>query len=162
MHLIHYPSCKSHYQCRLPLPDSTVHEDIQIFAPSFSSTGYTSSYSLTYRAPLVGLPPEMLERVYMYCTMGRLSLQEVRRLHPTGALLGMEGITDREIAHRAFEDRLIPADTLPHLTFPAGTLPYSRKWKGIHNFRTFPRRESWEMKKKRKTRLLDSGTSQLI
>tara|TARA_R110002050_G_scaffold139864_4_gene264441 strand:- start:4 stop:258 length:255 start_codon:yes stop_codon:yes gene_type:complete len=52
-------------------------------------------------AHLLGLPPEMVERVYMYCTLGRLSIEEVRRLYPAGVLLGMEGLTDREIVHRA-------------------------------------------------------------
>ena len=64
-----------------------------------------ASYSLTYRAPLVGLPPEMMERVCMYCTMGRLSISEVRRLYPTGVLLGAEGITDREITHFAIDEK---------------------------------------------------------
>ena len=60
-----------------------------------------ATYSPTYGAPLVGLPPEMVERVYMYCTLGRLSIEEVRRIYPAGVLLGMEGLTDREIVHRA-------------------------------------------------------------
>lgn len=58
-------------------------------------------YSPAHHTPLVGLPPEMVERVFMYCTEGRLSIQEVRRLYPAGVLLGMQGITDREIAHHA-------------------------------------------------------------
>ena len=64
-----------------------------------------ASYSPIRAAPLVGLPPEMLERVYMYCTIGRLSIQEVRRLYPAGVLLGMGGVTDREIAYDAVEGR---------------------------------------------------------
>ena len=60
-----------------------------------------ASYSPTFRVPLLELPPEMLERVYMYCTIGRLSTQEVRLLYPAGVLLGMDGKTDREIAHHA-------------------------------------------------------------
>ena len=62
-----------------------------------------ASYSPTYMSPLVGLPPEMVERVYMYCTQGRLSIQEVRGLYTVGMLMGMEGLTDREIVHRAVE-----------------------------------------------------------
>ena len=60
-----------------------------------------ATYSPTNGTPLVGLPPEMVERVYMYCTSGRLSIEEVRRLYPAAVLLGMEGVTDREIVHRA-------------------------------------------------------------
>lgn len=65
-----------------------------------------ASYSPTHMAPLMGLPPEMVERLYMYCTEGRLSIHQVRRLYPAGVLLGMEGITDREIVHRAVNDKL--------------------------------------------------------
>tara|TARA_R110002050_G_scaffold245901_1_gene383573 strand:+ start:709 stop:963 length:255 start_codon:yes stop_codon:yes gene_type:complete len=60
-----------------------------------------ATYSPANEAPLVDLPPEMVERVYMYCTLGKLSIEEVRRLYPAGVLLGMEGVTDREIVHRA-------------------------------------------------------------
>ena len=60
-----------------------------------------ASYSLKSEAPLVKLPPEMLERVYMYCTSGKLSVGEVRRLYPAGILFGMVGMTDREIVHAA-------------------------------------------------------------
>ena len=63
------------------------------------------SYSPTHMVPLVGLPPEMVERVYMYCTDGRLSIQHVRRLYPAGVLLGID-VTDREIVHRAIDDNL--------------------------------------------------------
>lgn len=62
-----------------------------------------TSYSITHGTPLLRLPPEMLERVYMYCTMGRLSIEDMRRLYPKGVLLGMRGITDREIVHLAVE-----------------------------------------------------------
>ena len=58
-------------------------------------------YSPTHQAPRAELPPEMLERVFLFCTQGRLSIQEVRRLYPAGMLVGMEGMTDREIVHRA-------------------------------------------------------------
>tara|TARA_R110002050_G_scaffold285979_1_gene435895 strand:- start:242 stop:451 length:210 start_codon:yes stop_codon:yes gene_type:complete len=57
-------------------------------------------------APLMRLPPELVERLYMYCTEGRFSIQEVRRLYPVGVLLGMEGMTDREIVHHAVVDGL--------------------------------------------------------
>tara|TARA_R110002050_G_scaffold107077_6_gene217393 strand:- start:548 stop:859 length:312 start_codon:yes stop_codon:yes gene_type:complete len=60
-----------------------------------------ASYSRTHQAPLVGLPPEMLERMYMYCTEGKMSIQEVRSLYPAALLLGMNGMMDREIAHHA-------------------------------------------------------------
>tara|TARA_R110002050_G_scaffold73086_1_gene157370 strand:- start:325 stop:669 length:345 start_codon:yes stop_codon:yes gene_type:complete len=60
-----------------------------------------ASCSPTQLAPRVRLPPEMLERVYMYCTMGWLSIQEVRRLYAAGMLLGIEGMSDRQIVHRA-------------------------------------------------------------
>ena len=62
-----------------------------------------ASYSPTRAAPLVGLPPEILERVYMYCTEGRLSVQEVKRLYPAGILVGMEGMSEREIVHGAVD-----------------------------------------------------------
>ena len=58
-----------------------------------------ASYSIIRLAPLLSLPPEILERIYMYCAMGRLSIHEVRKLYPAAVLLGMEGITDRAIAH---------------------------------------------------------------
>ena len=67
-----------------------------------------ASYSPTTMAPVVGLPPEMVETLYMYCTLGRLSIQEVRLLYPAGVLLGMEGMTDREIAHRALVGGMQP------------------------------------------------------
>ena len=60
-----------------------------------------ATYSPTLLAPLVELPPEMLERVYLYCTQGRLSIQESRGLYAAGVLLGMEGMTDRQIVHHA-------------------------------------------------------------
>ena len=60
-----------------------------------------ASFSPIHLAPLLRLPPEMLERVYMYCTWGRLSTQEVRRLYTAGVLLGMERMTDRELVHHA-------------------------------------------------------------
>ena len=63
-----------------------------------------ASYSPTHMAPLLKLPPEMLERVYMYCTEGRLTGQEVRRLYPAGVLLGMAGMTDRQIVHRVIAE----------------------------------------------------------
>tara|TARA_R110002050_G_scaffold1772_3_gene11527 strand:+ start:1479 stop:1790 length:312 start_codon:yes stop_codon:yes gene_type:complete len=59
------------------------------------------TYNPFQMTSLVGLPPEMLERVYMYCTHGMMAIQEVRALYPAGVLLGMEGMTDREIAHHA-------------------------------------------------------------
>ena len=60
-----------------------------------------ATYSPLEHRPLIGLPPEMLERVYMYCTSGRLTSPEMRRLYPAGLLYGMAGITDREIVHCA-------------------------------------------------------------
>ena len=65
-----------------------------------------ATYSYTLRGPLVRLPPEMLERVYMCCTEGRLSVQEVRQLYAAGVLLGMAGITNREIVHQAVEKEM--------------------------------------------------------
>ena len=67
-----------------------------------------ASCSPTHMTPLVGLPPEMLERVYMYCTEGMLGIQVLRRLYPAGVLLGMEGMTDREIVHRAVIEGMLP------------------------------------------------------
>tara|TARA_R110002050_G_scaffold20557_1_gene58081 strand:- start:1069 stop:1329 length:261 start_codon:yes stop_codon:yes gene_type:complete len=67
-----------------------------------------ATYSPTNGVPLVRLPPEMVERVYMYCTMGRLSIGEVRRIYPAGLLLGMDGVTDREIVHHAVVDKAQP------------------------------------------------------
>ena len=60
-----------------------------------------ATYSPTLLSPLVWLPPEMLERVYLYCTQGRLSIQEMRGLYAAGVLLGMEEMTDRQIVHHA-------------------------------------------------------------
>ena len=60
-----------------------------------------ASYSPTHQTPTLQLPPEMVERVYMYCTEGWLSVQEVRGLYPAGVLLGMEGMTDRQIVHHS-------------------------------------------------------------
>tara|TARA_R110002050_G_scaffold234543_1_gene370440 strand:- start:74 stop:448 length:375 start_codon:yes stop_codon:yes gene_type:complete len=60
-----------------------------------------STYSPTLLSPLVWLPPEMLERVYLYCTQGRLSIQEMRGLYAAGVLLGIEGMTDRQIVYHA-------------------------------------------------------------
>tara|TARA_R110002050_G_scaffold258794_1_gene398137 strand:- start:157 stop:528 length:372 start_codon:yes stop_codon:yes gene_type:complete len=60
-----------------------------------------ATYSPTLLSPLVWLPPEMLERVYLYCTQGRLSIQEMRRLYAAGVLLGIEGMADRQIVHHA-------------------------------------------------------------
>ena len=73
-----------------------------------------ASHSATATAPLVNLPREILERVFMYCTVGRLSTQEVRRLCPAGVLLGMDGITDREIVHVA-----VAGEMQPELCFPS-------------------------------------------
>tara|TARA_R110002050_G_scaffold166670_1_gene297208 strand:+ start:978 stop:1148 length:171 start_codon:yes stop_codon:yes gene_type:complete len=56
----------------------------------------------------------MLERVYMYCTEGKLSIQEVRRLYPAGVLLGIEGMTDREIVHHAIVNDMQPVLHLAH------------------------------------------------
>ena len=42
----------------------------------------------------------------MYSTEGRLSIQEVRGLYAAAVLLGMEGTTDRQIAHHAVIDRI--------------------------------------------------------
>ena len=60
-----------------------------------------ATYSPTLLSPLVWLPPEMLERVYLYCTQGRLSIQEMRGLYVAGVLLGIEWMTDRQIVHHA-------------------------------------------------------------
>ena len=65
-----------------------------------------ATYSLTHRAPLIGLPPEMLEMVYMYCTLGSLKADEMRRLYPAAVLWGMRGVTDRDIVHEAVICRL--------------------------------------------------------
>lgn len=58
-------------------------------------------YSAKHGAPLIELPPEILEMVYMYCTSGRLKVDEMRRLYVTGVLLGMKGVSDRDIVHGA-------------------------------------------------------------
>ena len=65
-----------------------------------------ATYSPTLLSPLVWLPPEMLERVYLYCTQGRLSIQEMRGLYAAGALLGIKGMTDRQIVHLAVIQRM--------------------------------------------------------
>ena len=60
-----------------------------------------ATYSPFHCIPLIRLPPEILEMVFMYCTSGNLTRDEMRRLYPAGVLLGMEGVTDREIMHGA-------------------------------------------------------------
>tara|TARA_R110002050_G_scaffold30016_1_gene76777 strand:- start:21 stop:314 length:294 start_codon:yes stop_codon:yes gene_type:complete len=60
-----------------------------------------TTYSPILLAPRLKLPMKMLERVYLYCTQGRLSIQELRKMCAAGVLLGMEGMTDRQIAHHA-------------------------------------------------------------
>ena len=72
-----------------------------------------ATYSTIQHSPRVELPPEMLERVYMYCTAGGLSAREIRKLYPAGVLLGMDGMTDREIVQNALINGLRPA--LPNL-----------------------------------------------
>ena len=67
-----------------------------------------ATYSPAHMAPLVRLPPEMVERVYMYCTEGKLSIQEVRGLYSAGVLMGIEGMTDREIVHCAVVREMKP------------------------------------------------------
>ena len=62
-----------------------------------------ATYSSTHCVPFIGLPPEILELVFMYCTSGCLTQDEMRRLYPAGVLLGMEGVTDREIVHGGVE-----------------------------------------------------------
>ena len=62
-----------------------------------------ATYSSFHCIPLIPLPPEILEMVYMYCTSGRLTKDEVRKLYPAGVLYGMGGVTDREIVHGAVE-----------------------------------------------------------
>ena len=88
-----------------------------------------ASYSPKDEAPLVGLPPEMLERVYMYCTSGRLSIGEVRQLYPVGVLYGMGGMTDREIVHEAVVGGL----RVSLCTFVAGI---GEDGKGFNGFRS--------------------------
>ena len=56
-----------------------------------------ATYSSIHCAPFIGLPPEILEMVFMYSTSGSLTRDEMRRLYPAGVLLGMKGATDREI-----------------------------------------------------------------
>ena len=62
-----------------------------------------SSFGVRKGCPLLQLPPEMLEHVYMYCLRGRLEKWEMRMLYSSAILLGMGWITDREIVHGALE-----------------------------------------------------------
>lgn len=62
-----------------------------------------ATYSPRRRASRIELAPEILERVYMYCTAGRLSAGQVRQLAVAGVLSGMGGVSDREIVHGAVE-----------------------------------------------------------
>tara|TARA_R110002050_G_scaffold217470_1_gene353503 strand:- start:430 stop:714 length:285 start_codon:yes stop_codon:yes gene_type:complete len=60
-----------------------------------------ATYSAMHSAPLIQLPPEILEMIYMYCTLGTLQVDEMRKLYVAGLLLGMAGVNDRDIVHGA-------------------------------------------------------------
>ena len=85
-----------------------------------------ATYSTIQHSPRVELPPEMLERVYMYCTAGGLSAREIRKLYPAGVLLGMDGMTDREIVQNALVNGAATSTTQPS---PSGLS--SRDFTGI-------------------------------
>ena len=80
-----------------------------------------ATYNPMISVSLIQLPPEMMERVYMYCTTGRLNVWEMRRLYPAAVLCGMNGIVDREIVHGAVVDYL-RAHILPQADSNENTL----------------------------------------
>ena len=65
-----------------------------------------ASYLAKFRIPALPLPPEILEMVYMYCLCGAMQMSKMRKLYPAAALLGMDGMTGREILHGAVEEGL--------------------------------------------------------
>ena len=44
--------------------------------------------------------------VYMYCVSGAMQISKMRKLYPAAVLLGMDGMTGREILHGAVEEGL--------------------------------------------------------
>ena len=57
------------------------------------------SFSVRDCRPTINLPAEMLEHVYMYCTGGCLSKEEIRALYTCAVLQGMGQHTRRELVH---------------------------------------------------------------
>ena len=75
-----------------------------------------ATYNAAHLAPLVGLPPEVLERVYMYCAAGSLTIKDMRRLYPASTLCRMPEMTDLQIVERAIVDKMsvkIPVSESP-------------------------------------------------
>ena len=100
-----------------------------------------STYSVIEQRPRINLPPEILEQVYKYCTLGWLCVSELRRLYSAGVLHGLKGLTDRELSHHAVEiglpvilDRSEDEDAVTH-----------EKWDDGRKCLCVPRQPLWSL-----------------
>ncbi len=56
--------------------------------------------------PLISLPPELLEHIYMYCTSGCVSKREMRELYVLSVLVGVNDISSEDIVRYALQHRM--------------------------------------------------------
>ena len=85
-----------------------------------------ATYSHSTGVPIIGLPPEILEMVYMYCTSGTMTAEEMRNLYSAGVLYGMDGVNGREIVHAAvYCGLLVSLSPPPEKVVPFGQFAMS-------------------------------------